>query len=202
MLVKWRRLSTVYWLEICRIKRSVVYLFAERVGMPTLSYLLKRVICMNKVEAYIDHHYDNELAERGFELADISYEKNGKEWFLRLFIDCIDREKQVDINDCEQVSRYLSEAFDEDADFPIDTNYRLEVSSPGIERLLRKPAHFQRFVGEQIRLRLYEPLEGQKNFIAQLLAADEKGIHIQREDGLSLELPYHTIAKANIYFQF
>lgn len=157
---------------------------------------------MNQVEAYVDEHYEAALAERGFELADIQYEKSGKEWFLRLFIDRLDREKRVDLNDCETVSRFLSDAFDEDAAFPIQQNYRLEVSSPGIERPLRKPSHFMRFVGERINVRLYEPMEGQKRFVADLLDADPEGIQVKREDGIALALTYDQIAKANIHFEF
>jgi ribosome maturation factor RimP len=111
----------------------------------------------------------------GVELVEVEYKKEGTNWFLRVFID---KPGGVDIDDCSRVSEQLSDALDV-AD-PIATSYFLEVSSPGAERPLKKPADFERALGERIHIRLYEPFDGHKAFEGVLL----------RCDGTSLEMEY------------
>lgn len=157
---------------------------------------------MNKVEQYIESQYEAALAQMGYELVDVVYEKNAGIFFLRLFIDCLEEGKRVDLNACEEVNRYLSDALDADDGLPIQQAYQLEVSSPGIERPLKKSSHFKRFIGEDIRINLYKAIEGQKKCKGVLEAADEEGITFLRADGLRLHLRYDDIAKANLHFEF
>ena len=104
------------------------------------------------------------LAEAaGCSLWDVEYVKEAGTWYLRIYID---KETGVSIDDCEAVSRPLSDALDE-AD-PIEGSYTLEVSSAGADRVLKKPEHFQRFCGEEVEVRLYRPKDGKKDFVGRL----------------------------------
>ena len=118
-------------------------------------------------------------AELGLEIWDIRYLKEGSQWFLRIFID---KDGGVDINDCERMSRALDEPLDK-AD-PIDGEYILEVSSPGIERELVKPGHFERFIGADIMVKMIRPLEGiGKEFKGVLTAYDDGDVTITDHSG-------------------
>ena len=110
-------------------------------------------------------------AERGLTIWDVRYLKEGSEWYLRIFID---KDGGVDINDCERMSRALDEPLDQ-AD-PIDGEYILEVSSPGIERELVKPEHFAAFIGADIMVKMIRPLEG--------IGKEFKGVLTAYEDGM------------------
>lgn len=116
----------------------------------------------------------------GCTLWDVEYVKEAGEWYLRVYID---REGGVSINDCEAVSRPLSDKLDE-AD-PIEGSYTLEVSSAGADRVLKKPEHFAAFLGSEVDVRLYRPIEGKKEFVG-VLAGYENG-DVLLEDGRRLE---------------
>ncbi|MDQ0189264.1 ribosome maturation factor RimP [Alicyclobacillus cycloheptanicus] len=134
------------------------------------------------------------------ELVDIEYKKEGGSWFLRVFID---KPGGVDIDDCSRVSEQLSERLDE-VD-PIPTAYFLEVSSPGAERPLKKPADFERAVGMYVHISLYEPLAGHKSFEGILAAYDEQQATVEfREKGVvkRVEIPVDAIAAARLAIEF
>ena len=99
----------------------------------------------------------------GCTLWDVEYVKEAGEWYLRLYID---KEGGVSINDCEAVSRPVSDLLDE-AD-PIPDSYLFEVSSAGLDRALKKPEHFEKCMGQQVDVRLYRPQDGQKEFTGAL----------------------------------
>ena len=99
------------------------------------------------------------IEQAGCTLWDVEYVREGGTWFLRVYIDC---PGGVNVDQCEAVSRPLSDALDE-AD-PIEGSYVLEVSSAGIDRPLKKPEHFAAFLGSKVELRLYRPQEGRKEF--------------------------------------
>ena len=99
----------------------------------------------------------------GCTLWDVEYVKEAGEWFLRVYIDKADG---VSIEDCEAVSRPLSDKLDE-AD-PIEGSYTFEVSSAGADRPLKKPAHFRQFLGSEVDVRLYRPLDGRKEYTGVL----------------------------------
>ena len=105
--------------------------------------------------------------ENGCTLWDVEYVKEAGTWFLRVYID---KEGGVDIDDCEAVSRRLSDALDE-AD-PIEGSYTFEVSSAGADRTLKKPEHFAAFLGSEVDVKLYRPLEGRKEHTGVLRASD------------------------------
>ena len=103
------------------------------------------------------------VEEQGCTLWDVEYVKEAGVWYLRLYID---KEGGVSINDCEAVSRPVSDLLDE-AD-PIEGSYTFEVSSAGADRALKKPEHFEKFRGEEVEVKLYRPREGRKEFVGRL----------------------------------
>lgn len=133
----------------------------------------------------------------GYTLWDVEFVKEGAGWYLRLTIDS---ENGIQIDDCEKVSRAVSPLFDE-AD-PIEQNYTLEVSSPGIERALKKPEHYTACIGEKIDVRLYSPDEsGNKAYTGILKSSDGSTFVLDLgEKEKSFEIS--KIAKANIFFDF
>ena len=115
----------------------------------------------------------------GLRIWDVRYLKEGSQWYLRVFID---KDGGVDINDCENMSRALDEPLDK-AD-PIDGEYILEVSSPGIERDLIRPEHFDRFIGADIMVKMIRPVEGiGKEFKGVLTAYDDGMVTITDHSG-------------------
>ena len=128
----------------------------------------------------------------GYELFDLELKLGGRDGMLRVYLDKADG---VDIEDCETVSHQVSAILD--VEDPLSGNYTLEVSSPGLDRALTKPAHFERFMGEDVRVKLRFPLEGRRNFKGALKSADEKQIEIE-VDGQSHSLPLTTIESARL----
>jgi len=115
----------------------------------------------------------------GLRIWDVRYLKEGSQWYLRVFID---KDGGVDINDCENMSRAIDEPLDR-LD-PIDGEYILEVSSPGIERDLIKPEHFKRFIGADIMVKMIRPIVGiGKEFKGVLTAFDDGMVTITDHSG-------------------
>ena len=132
------------------------------------------------------------IEQLGYELSDLELNLGGHDGVIRVFIDKPDG---VDLTDCEAVSRQLSAIFD--VDDPLPGRYRLEVSSPGLDRTLTKPEHFRRFMGETIRVKLRFPVAGRRNYRGALLAADDENIEIE-VDGESHSLQMATIESARL----
>ena len=136
--------------------------------------------------------------ENGLELIDVEYVKEGAEWYLRLFLDK-EGEDGVDLDDCELISRKLSDLL-ETAD-PITQAYRLEVSSPGIERPLKRTKDFQRFKGEKVQIKTFSDVAGKKQFIGILGETTEDTVMIEVED-VPIGIPRKKISKANLVWEF
>ncbi len=132
------------------------------------------------------------IEQLGYELSDLELKLGGRDGIVRVFIDKPDG---VDLSDCEIVSRQLSAILD--VEDPLPGHYRLEVSSPGLDRKLTKPAHFQRFTGETIRVKLRFPVSGRRNFRGTLRAADDEKIEIE-VDGEPHSLQIATIESARL----
>ena len=127
-----------------------------------------------KTEALITPIVD----EKGFELVDVEYVKEGSNWYLRAYVD---KEGGITINDLESVSRILSDKLDEE-DFISDA-YILEVSSPGLGRPLKKDKDFDRNMGNEIEVHLYRAVDRQKQLVGLLKAYNADTITIENEDG-------------------
>ena len=128
------------------------------------------------------------------ELWGVEHASQGKYSVLRIFIE---REAGVTIDDCERVSRQASAIFD--VEEPIAGEYTLEVSSPGMDRLLFTPQQFQRYRGEEVSVRMRTPVDGRRKFKGTLTDVVDDIIHIQ-VDGSDFELPHGDIEKANIVY--
>lgn len=147
----------------------------------------------SKVEAFLlpimeEHH---------FELVDVEYVKEAGTWYLRAYID---KEGGFTVDDCEMVSRLLSDWLDA-KDF-IDDSYILEVSSPGLGRPLKKEKDFKRSLGEQVEIRLFKAVDRQKEFTGTLTAYDENTVTIGYEDGTESKFERKDIALIRLAFDF
>ncbi len=130
--------------------------------------------------------------DEAVEVFDLEAVQEGPRTVIRIFID---REGGVGIGDCESFSRRLGAALD--VDDPVPGPYSLEVSSPGVNRRLTRPPHFEAAQGRRVRVSVSEPVEGSRNFTGILRRTDGDGIDIER-DGKTYRLPYRLIRKANI----
>jgi len=139
------------------------------------------------------------INELGYNIWDVEFVKEGGEWFLRITID---KEDGIDIDDCEKVSRAIDPILDE-AD-PIEQSYRMEVSSPGVEREIRLPEHFAACIGETVILKLFTAFNGKKQIIGRLDGFDEETetIKIFDNEGKDVEIKRSAVSRANIYFEF
>ncbi len=133
---------------------------------------------MAKIEKIVEEMVAPIAAERSLSVYDVEYKKEGPSWFLRVFLY---GENGVDLEDCEVVSRALSAALD--AEDPISEAYLLEVSSPGLERILSREWHFETALGESVELRFYAPQDGKKTLSGVLRAYDKEYITVETEDG-------------------
>ena len=132
------------------------------------------------------------IEHMGFELADIELKTGGTDGLVRIFID---KAEGIGIEDCEAVSRQISAILD--VEDPVQGNYALEVSSPGLDRTLTKAAHFKRFMGQDVRVKLRFPLSGRRNYRGVLKSADDEKIEVE-VDGESHSLPIATIESARL----
>ncbi len=131
-----------------------------------------------------------------FELVDVEYVKEGSNWYLRVYID---KQGGITIDDCELVSRALSDILDE-KDF-IEDAYILEVSSPGLTRPLKKDKDFARSIGEEVEIKLYKPLNKRKDYCGILKAFDADTVTID-EDGDEIVINRSDIALIRLSFDF
>lgn len=112
---------------------------------------------MANIEEKVEQLVKTKIEENGYELYDVEYAKEGKNYFLRIFID---KENGIDINDCEKVNNAITDILDE-ANY-IKEQYFLEVSSPGIERILKKDKHLESSIGEKVNIKLFKKDENNK----------------------------------------
>ena len=136
------------------------------------------------------------LEQKNLELVDIEYVKEGKNWFLRVYID---KDGGVDITECGEVSEQLSERLDE-AD-PISEAYFLEVSSPGVERPLKTKRDIANSINQYIHVKLYEPINGEKTYEGELINYSDDVLTVEyrvKTRKKTVEIPFDKIAKARL----
>jgi ribosome maturation factor RimP len=129
---------------------------------------------------------------QGYELVDLEFIPQGRASVLRIFID---RPEGIGLEDCATVSKAVSELLD--ADDPIPGQYNLEVSSPGLDRVLRKRAHYERFVGSRVHVQLASPLAGRRRFTGALQTVGEDAVTVE-VDGQPHVLPYRLIQRTRL----
>ena len=155
---------------------------------------------MGKKESYesrVEKHLRPLMEAHGFELVDVEYVKEAGTWYLRAYID---KEGGIAVDDCEVISRALSDWLDKE-DF-IDDSYILEVSSPGLGRPLKKEKDFVRSMGKDVDVRLYRQLNKQKEFTGALSAYDENTVTLTMEDGSQMVFEKPDIALIRLALDF
>lgn len=131
--------------------------------------------------------------ELGLSIWDVRYVKEGASWYLRIFID---KEGGVDLNDCERMSRAVDKPLDE-LD-PIDQSYFLEISSPGIERELTRPEHFEKMAGREVCVSFFRPIDGMKEIIGTLVGLRDGSIVLTDLDGTEFEISKKDASKVHL----
>ncbi|MGI6123263.1 MAG: ribosome maturation factor RimP [Acetivibrionales bacterium] len=137
------------------------------------------------------------VLEAGCELVDVEFVKEGSNWFLRVYID---KPEGISLDDCENVSRPLNKKIDEMD--PISHEFFLEVSSPGLERTLKKPEDFVKAIGSTVEIRLFKAVDNTKQFEGELVSYEGEMLTIKTEDGKSLQFKSEQIAKVKTVFKF
>ncbi len=148
------------------------------------------------IETKVEELLKDIIENIGYELYDVRYEKEGKDYYLRIIID---KPEGIDINDCEKVNDAINDKLDE-ADY-IKEQYFLEVSSPGLERVLRKNKHFEKQIGNEISLKLFKPIDKQKELIGILEEYNENELTIKVEE-TTLKINLKDIAIAKTVFNW
>ena len=138
---------------------------------------------MAKIEEKVEELIKYKIENIGYSLYDVEYAKEGPNYYLRIYIDS---PKGIDLNDCEKVSNEINDVLDE-ANY-IKEQYYLEVSSPGIERILRKDNHLEQNIGNQVEVKLFKKDEkGNKSYIGELKAFDADTVTIETTEEIKIE---------------
>ncbi len=149
-----------------------------------------------EIEALVTEISEEIAEDMGFELVDVEYVKEGTSMFLRVYLD---KEGGIGIDDCQAFSKRLNPILDEKD--PISENYFLEVSSPGLDRPLKKEKDFIRSIGKDVEIGTYAPVDGRKNFVGELKAFDDESVTIIEEEK-EIKLLRKDISKINLAIVF
>ena len=147
------------------------------------------------VAAVVEEMLRPTVKELGYALWDVEYVKMGAEWHL---IVTIDKPEGINIEDCERVHRAIDPILDEQD--PIENSYRLEVSSPGVERDLKRETHFLSSIGLRVKVRLFRPINGSKALIGTLLGYQGGAVSLTLEDGSEMTLERGVYSKVETLF--
>jgi ribosome maturation factor RimP len=137
------------------------------------------------------------VEEEGAEIWSVDFRPEAGHWVLRI---AIDREGGVTLDDLTRIHRQLSDVLD--AHDPVPWRYTLEVSSPGVNRSLLRPSHYQRYVGQRVRVRTRTAQSGRRVFVGTLCEVEEKQIVVQDNDVGAVQILWEDIAKANTEHDF
>lgn len=137
------------------------------------------------------------IEEYQFELVDVEYVKEGSEWYLRAYID---KEGGITVDDCELVSRRMSDLLDEE-DY-VEGSYIFEVSSPGLGRPLKKEKDYIRSMGKEVEIRTYRAINKEKEFYGILKSYDDNNVTIEMDDKIEMTFAKSEIALIRLAFNF
>ena len=151
---------------------------------------------MSKIEAAFEKMAAPLCQAHGVYIYEVEYKKEGSDYFLRLYID---KDGGVNIEDCENVSRAINPLLDE-TDFIKDA-YIFEVSSPGIDRLLTRPWHYEKVIGEDVTVKLFAPIDSKKELTGTLISCDEESFTINA-DGKEITIEKTKAAQTRLAFKF
>jgi len=146
-------------------------------------------VSKQNIEQTVETYLKPILDEHNFELVDVEYVKEGTNWYLRVFID---KEGGITIDDCELVSKALEKILDKED--PIKNSYILEVSSPGLDRPLKKDSDFEKYKGRIVDIKLYKPFNKKKEYSGELLELRDNIVYIIDEEGNQLSFNRNDIA--------
>ena len=149
-----------------------------------------------QVRQQIEQLAETLVTSEGMELVDFEYRREGRRWMLRLFID---KDGGVTLDDCASISRELGDLLDVKDIIP--QAYVLEVSSPGLNRRIRKKEDFARFAGQKVRLRLVAPIDGRRKIVGELEGVDDEAVIVAAPEG-RCSVALKDIAKANLIYEF
>ena len=152
---------------------------------------------MANIEEKIEKRIEPIIEEIGYKLYDVQYAKEGKDYFLRIFIE--KENGDIDLDDCEKVNNAITDILDED-DF-IKEQYFLEVSSTGVEKMIRKEKHLEENIGNVITVKLFKPVDGEKEFVGKLISFDDNNLVIELDDA-NLELERKNISLIKKYYDW
>ncbi len=151
---------------------------------------------MSKVEDKVRALAQPVVDAKGLELVDVEFVKEGAHWYLRVFIDKPDG---IDLDDCEAVSLELGPIIDE-AD-PIPQEYLFEVSSPGLDRPLKKKEDYNRYQGRLVKVNTFAPVNGKKEWIGQLVGLTDNQVQL-KVDNETVAIPFDKVAQARLEIEF
>lgn len=151
---------------------------------------------MSQLENKLTEMLEPAVEATGFELIGVEFVRAGKHSTLRIYID---HENGIDVDDCAEVSHQVSAILD--VEDPISTEYNLEVSSPGMERPLFKPAHYTPFINEVVSVKTRMPQQGRRNFKGKLVSSNEAEIKVE-VDKETFTIAHANIASANLVPNF
>ncbi len=138
------------------------------------------------------------VENEGLELVDLEYKKEGKRWMLRVFID---GPEGISHDECVRVTRALEPVLEEED--PIPHGFILEVSSPGLDRPLKRDRDFERAKGKKVEIKTFAPLlDKKKTLRGTLLGFADKDLRLELEDGSTINIPRDQVAKARLHFEF
>ncbi len=149
----------------------------------------------DKIESIVEAIVSDIIANSKLELVDVEYVKE-RDWYLRVFID---KEAGIEIDDCQWLSEQLEAKLDEGD--VIKDHYYLEVSSPGLDRPLKKERDFIRHVGDKIEVKTYEPINGEKMIVGTLLGLLDKKVQVDL-DGNTVSIPLEKTAQIRLHIEF
>jgi ribosome maturation factor RimP len=160
-------------------------------------------VSKKKITEIITGELSGFLEQEGYELYHLEMVKVAKDWYLRVYIDKrqdLDEKGYISTDDCEKVSRYLSGRLD--VIDPIEQNYYLEVSSPGMDRQLYTDDDYRRYIGTLVEVKLYKPYQGTKNLEAVLKEVSEGQLTLEDKDGNEIVLPREQVAQTRLAINF
>ena len=163
----------------------------------------EKTVSKKKITDIIAGELSGYMEQEGYELYHLEMVKEVKDWYLRVYIDKKqDPEERgyISTDDCEKVSRYLSERLD--TLDPIEQNYYLEVSSPGLDRQLITDSHYKRYIGSLVEVKLYKPYQGTKHLEATLKAVSEGQLTLEDKAGNEIVLPREQVAQTRLAINF
>lgn len=150
----------------------------------------------NKIVEAVRKIVEPVVTRQGLELVDVEYRGELQGWVLRIYID---RENGVNVGDCSRVSSEIGTILD--VEDPIPQSYHLEVSSPGLNRPLKREEDYQKYQGSLVKIRTVAPIDGRQNFTGRLLGCSNGQVQVEIGEK-RWEIPFSQITKANLQYEF